>query len=57
MIIVPDTSSDDDYWCHSCTDDEHDGNYRQMWDDLSHIVKCVYRATDKDFSGMKLILL
>ncbi|CAF1522707.1 unnamed protein product [Adineta ricciae] len=50
MIIVPDTSSDDEYWCHSCTDDEHDVNYRQMWDDLSYIVKCVYRATDKDFS-------
>ncbi|CAF0737080.1 unnamed protein product [Adineta steineri] len=50
MIIVPDTSSDDDYWCQSCTDDEHDSNNRQLWDDLSHIIKCVYRATDKDFS-------
>ncbi|UJR29165.1 hypothetical protein I4U23_010379 [Adineta vaga] len=50
MIIVPDTSSDDEYWCQSCTDDEHDMNYRQYWDELSHIIKCVYRATDKDFS-------
>jgi hypothetical protein len=50
MIIVPDTSSDDECWCQSCTNDEHDSNSRQLWDDLSHIIKCVYRATDKQFS-------
>jgi hypothetical protein len=54
MIIVPDTSSDennDECWCQSCTNHEHDSKSRQLWDDLSHIIKCVYRATDKQFSG------
>ena len=56
-MIVPDTSSeendddDDECWCQSCTNEEHDSNSRQLWDDLSHIIKCVYRATDKQFSG------
>ncbi|CAF4028576.1 unnamed protein product, partial [Rotaria magnacalcarata] len=53
MIIVPDTSSDDnndECWCQSCTNDLDDLNSRQLWDDLSHIIKCVYRATDKEFS-------
>ncbi|CAF3466512.1 unnamed protein product [Rotaria sp. Silwood1] len=53
MIIVPDTSSDDNHdecWCQSCTNDVDDINSRQLWDDLSHIIKCVYRATDKEFS-------
>lgn len=56
MIIVPDTSSDDnndDCWCQSCTSDINDMNSRQLWDDLSHIIKCVYRATDKEFSGLR----
>ncbi|CAF3439145.1 unnamed protein product, partial [Rotaria sp. Silwood2] len=48
MIIVPDTSSDDNHdecWCRSCTNDVDDISSRQLWDDLSHIIKCVYRAT------------
>lgn len=65
MIIVPDTSSDDDEddedndddsdcWCPACVsliDDEHDSKYRELWEHLAHIVKCLYRTTDKDFSG------
>jgi hypothetical protein len=60
MIIVPDTSSeenDDECWCQSCTNDEHDSNSRQLWDDLSHIIKCVYRTTDKQFSGLISLLI
>jgi hypothetical protein len=59
MIIVPDTSSEendeDECWFESCTNDEHDLNSRQLWDDLSHIIKCVYRTTDKQFSGLRII--
>jgi hypothetical protein len=58
MIIVPDTSSeenDDECWCQSYNNDEHDSNSRQLWDELSHIIKCVYRATDKQFSGWILL--
>ena len=53
MIIVPDTSSDDECCCVSCMKDEQDTNIHQLWEELSHIIKCVYRATDKKFSGMK----
>lgn len=60
MIIVPDTSSeenDDECWCQSCRNDEDDSNSRQYWEDLSHIIKCVYRATDKQFEGNNLLSL
>jgi hypothetical protein len=61
MIIVPDKSSDDDdddddkclrLSCTPLINDEHDLNNHRLWDDLSHIVKCIYRATDKEFSGL-----
>lgn len=56
MIIVPETSSDDDddaetCWCQTCHSTELDSDTRQCWDDLSHTIKCIYRATDKQFQG------
>lgn len=58
MIIVPDTSSednDDECWCQTCHSTEQDSDIRQYWHDLSHIIKCIYRATDKQFQGFDFI--
>ena len=60
MIVVPDISSDDDdnndtneCECSTCatTNEDHFHN-RQSWDDLSHIIKCVYRATENELTGL-----
>ncbi len=55
MIIVPDTSSDDEYWCSSCSsvnDSELISlDTRQLWHDIAHIIKCIYRETNREFTG------
>lgn len=32
-------------------DEEENSKSRQLWDHLAHLIKCLYRSTDKDFSG------
>ena len=55
MIIVPDTSSDDEYWCSSCSSvndsDVISLDTRKLWHDVAHIIKCIYRETNREFAG------
>jgi len=57
IVTSSDSDSDDDddeqCWCSACVclmDEEEDSKSRQLWDQLSHLIKCLYRSTDKDFS-------
>ncbi len=55
MIIVPDISSDEDC-CSSCSsmnDSELISlDTRKLWHDIAHIIKCVYRETNREFTGI-----
>jgi hypothetical protein len=55
MIIVPDTSSDDEYWCSSCSSVNDSEllslDTRKLWHDIAHIIKCIYRETNREFAG------
>ncbi|CAF1187855.1 unnamed protein product [Rotaria sp. Silwood1] len=54
VIIVPDISSDDEYWCSSCSsvnDSELISlDTRKLWQDIAHIIKCIYRETNREFA-------
>jgi len=56
MIIVPDISSDEEYWCSSCSsvnDSELISlDTRKLWHDIAHIIKCIYRETNREFEGI-----
>ena len=54
MIDVPDTSSDDEYWCPSPINDAAlvSVDTHKLWHDIAHILKCVYRETDREFAGL-----
>jgi hypothetical protein len=56
MIIVPDISSDEDDSCSSCSsmnDSELISlDTRKLWHDIAHINKCVYRETNREFTGI-----
>ncbi len=52
MIIIPDTSSDDEYWSSSVNDSELISlDTRKLWHDIAHIIKCIYRETNREFAG------
>ncbi|CAF2935165.1 unnamed protein product [Rotaria sp. Silwood2] len=54
VIVVPDISSDDEYWCSSCSsvnDSELISlDTRKLWQDIAHIIKCIYRETNREFA-------
>jgi hypothetical protein len=56
MRIVPDTSSDEEYCCSSCSsvnDSELVSlDTRKLWHDIAHIIKCIYRETNREFAGI-----
>ncbi|CAF1148865.1 unnamed protein product [Rotaria sordida] len=54
VIVAPDISSDDEYWCSSCSsinDSELISlDTRKLWQDIAHIIKCIYRETNREFA-------
>jgi hypothetical protein len=53
MMIVPDISSDEEYYCSSDNDSEFIPiDTRKLWHDLAHIIKCIYRETNREFTGI-----
>ena len=51
-MIVPDISSDEEY-CSSDNDSEFIPlDTRKLWQDLAHIIKCIYRETNREFTGI-----
>jgi len=52
MIFAPDTSSDDEYWSSSVNDSELISlDTKKLWHDIAHIIKCIYRETNREFAG------
>lgn len=55
MIIVPDISSDEEYWCSSCSSNNDSElisvDTRKLWHDIAHVIKCIYRETNREFAG------
>lgn len=56
MMIVPDISSEEEYYCSSCSSDNESElisvDTRKLWHDIARIIKCIYRETNRDFAGI-----
>lgn len=55
IIVVSDINSDDEPWRSSCSlmneSELISLDTEKLWDDIAHIMKCIYRETNKEFAG------
>ena len=50
-----DEEEEEDFRCSSCSSDNETEliaiDTRKLWHDLAHLIKCIYRETNREFAG------